>query len=1558
MNKNKFRVVFNKARGLMMVVAENAGSHSSKSRQAVSTSTCPDNKIQPRLLLLPILVVSGLIMMSRVVSADIIADPSAPANQRPIIFETANGLPLVNIQTPSAAGVSRNSYQQFDVKSQGAILNNSNNNTQTQLGGWVQGNPNLAAGTAKVILNEVNSHHPSYLNGYIEVAGSRAQVVIANPAGISCSGCGFINANRATLTTGTPIINSGSLIGYRVGGGSINFLGSGLDTSQSNFTDVIAQAVNVNAGIWANSLNITTGLNQVNVDKLGNQTHVSPIDAAPDSAPAFAVDVAALGGMYAGKIHMIGTEAGLGVRNAGDIGASAGDVIITADGMLQNAGTISATSDIQLDVIAMESDGSIRADTDISINLVADYLHTGELQAGRHLDLQTSGDITNQSTILASQSLQLAANNIDNTHNGEIAGHHTHISVADTLVNRGLMDGVQTQIHAETLINHETGSIFADQLAIQVAQLVNDAGAVIAARDGLDIGAETIENLEDSLIFSAGDLAIAGRLDNGGQAVGSADLLINEGSTIEALGDLKLSVAELQNLNANLVTELVQIGSASFNLFTPRDTSVILNAADYPGARIGDESISWRTAGNYTFREYHRYLGTTVTRETRVIDSAPGQIFSGGDMTIEGAILNSDSQIIAGGALDVTGASLQNLNTQGEIRARSSGHVYYYDYDGSGSGFKYRIKHLGPYNPADVVTTFNLSTTEFAQHTSVTGSGTSVEAATVPVATNSLFQPSPDIAAAYLIETNPRFANYRSWLSSDYMMQQLAFDPATTQKRLGDGFYEQRLVREQVAQLTGRRFLDGHASDEAQYQALMTSALTQVEALQLIPGVALSAEQVAQLTSDIVWLVEQTVTLADGTTTQALVPQVYIRPQSEDLQPSTGMMAGNTVTMNVTDDLVNEGTIAGRTLMALSAENINNLGGQMVAETTVLQADNDINIIGGQVSAADVMWLEAGNDITLQTTTQSSSQRVGANRFSRTNIDRVAGLYVSNPDAVLIATAGNDVNLMAASIVNQGEAASTQINAGENITLGTVQVAQQNSSVRNARNYVSHGGIQDVGTFINSTGDIAFNAGNDFTATAATINSNAGAISITATQAINIQEGRETSNFDSARRVRRSSTFSSKTTTERNIFESDSSISSTLSGDTVTLQSGNELNIRGSNVISDSGTTLTAGGDVNITAASNSAYEYHERKTRRSGLSATSTSISLGSSQLSTKQTSDSTYLTGSTVGSVEGDVTIQSGSTYTQQASDVIAPQGNIDISAQQVNIIAGQNTRDSSQETKFKQSGFTLSAQSKVLNIAQNVVDTAQATLESEGSRNKSLNALQTYANRAKLIEESQGTVDAIKAGNIKDTVTSAGVRVSVSVGSSKSESSSLSSLTNNQGSLVKAGGDITITATQDDLTVVGSQISADKNLSLDAARNMNLIASADRETNQSKNKSSSTSMGVSIGVGGEGTGLSFDLAASRGKGNANSDSLIYNNTQVSAGEVLALNSGKDTNLIGANASGKQVIVDVAGDLNIESVQDTATSKANQNNTGISASMPIGAEIPSVSISNSKQK
>ncbi len=249
--------------------------------------------------------------------AQISGSPMAPGNQRPTVLMAPNGVPLVNIQTPSAAGVSRNTYSQFDVQNNGVILNNSRTSAQTQLGGSVQGNPFLANGPARIILNEINSGNATQLRGYVEVGGSRAEVIIANPAGINVDGGGFINASRATLTTGAAQFNAmGGLDSFLVRGGTITIDGAGLDASRTDYAAILARAVNVNAGIWASELKVVTGANKVSADHKG----VTAV-AGSGAAPTFALDVSQLGGMYAGKIVLVGTEAGLGVRNAGAVQA-------------------------------------------------------------------------------------------------------------------------------------------------------------------------------------------------------------------------------------------------------------------------------------------------------------------------------------------------------------------------------------------------------------------------------------------------------------------------------------------------------------------------------------------------------------------------------------------------------------------------------------------------------------------------------------------------------------------------------------------------------------------------------------------------------------------------------------------------------------------------------------------------------------------------------------------------------------------------------------------------------------------------------------------------------------------------------------------------------------------------------------------------------------------------------------------------------------------------------------------------------------------------------------
>src|SRR5471032_1367295 len=344
MNKHLYRIIFNQARGLLMVVAEIARSGRESGRrvrpgQKTALRSC---RLSP--LSCALLAVFGSVTVINSAQADIVADAQAAKGQQPNVMVTANGTPQVNIQTPSDAGVSRNTYSQFDVDKQGVILNNSRNNVATQQGGMVQGNQFLARGEAKIILNEVNSRDPSQLNGYVEVAGRQAQVVIANPSGISCNGCGFINANRATLTTGQAQMNNGELTGYDVDRGEIVVQGAGMDSSRQDYTDIIARSVNINANLVAQDLKVTAGRNRV--DAAHQQIDKKSADDA--TRPQLAVDVAQLGGMYANKIRLIGTEQGVGVHNAGSIGAQAGSLVVTADGRIENSGQIRSQQDMTL----------------------------------------------------------------------------------------------------------------------------------------------------------------------------------------------------------------------------------------------------------------------------------------------------------------------------------------------------------------------------------------------------------------------------------------------------------------------------------------------------------------------------------------------------------------------------------------------------------------------------------------------------------------------------------------------------------------------------------------------------------------------------------------------------------------------------------------------------------------------------------------------------------------------------------------------------------------------------------------------------------------------------------------------------------------------------------------------------------------------------------------------------------------------------------------------------------------------------------------------------------
>ncbi|NBX61265.1 MAG: filamentous hemagglutinin N-terminal domain-containing protein [Betaproteobacteria bacterium] len=401
MNKHLHRIVFNAARACLMAVAETSRAHGKAAageRGAACTHAAPPVGFHLNRLQWVCWLSIGAVMAlntspAALAQTVVIADPNAPRNQQPTVLRSGNQTVQVNIQTPNAAGLSRNSYKQFDVMADGVILNNSRTNVSTQLGGWVEANPWLAKGTAKVILNQVNSIHPSLLKGAVEVAGQRADVIIANPAGISVNGATFINSVQVNLTTGTPQFDNNNLTGFQVRGGLVDIDGLGLDTSQADYTAILGRAVTLNAKVWANDLKIATGLNDLPSDSLIPSTNPNIKPDSNTTAPSFALDVSRLGGMYAGKIQLIGTEAGLGVRNGGSIQASNGPLVVSQDGWISNTGNMLASQQLQIDTTGkFDNSGSMYATGSLGIQSGDTQTHSGITAALGSVNLQTQGD--------------------------------------------------------------------------------------------------------------------------------------------------------------------------------------------------------------------------------------------------------------------------------------------------------------------------------------------------------------------------------------------------------------------------------------------------------------------------------------------------------------------------------------------------------------------------------------------------------------------------------------------------------------------------------------------------------------------------------------------------------------------------------------------------------------------------------------------------------------------------------------------------------------------------------------------------------------------------------------------------------------------------------------------------------------------------------------------------------------------------------------------------------------------------------------------------------------
>lgn len=862
-------------------------------------------------------------------------------------------------------------------------------------------------------------------------------------------------------------------------------------------------------------------------------------------------------------------------------------------------------------------------------------------------------------------------------------------------------------------------------------------------------------------------------------------------------------------------------------------------------------------------------------------------------------------------------------------------------------------------------------------------------------------------------ETNSAYTDRNQFLGSSYFLDRLGLNPDRDYRFLGDAAFDTRYVSNAILNQTGSRYINGIGSDLDQMRYLMDSAAEQQKTLGLKFGVALTAEQVAALDKSMLWWESATL---NGQT--VMIPKVYLSPKDVTVH-SGSVISGNNVQL-AGGNVINSGsTIAAQNGLSIDSSNslsnlnagllsaggglnlsalgdINNIGSTISGKTVGLEsvagsinnitraqqwnvdagnvhfsgtdvgktasitatdgltmrAGQDINVTGANVSAGGSLGMAAGNDINITANEIATSEgRAGRNRATTETASVAHQGSTLSAGGDLTLQAGNDVNARAAAIAAEGDVG---IQAGRDMNL-LAEASMERSSSHAKKKTAIDESVRQQGTEIASGGNTVILAGRDVTTQAAGVTAQ-GDIGVAAGRDINLTTATE-SDYRYREQTKTSSGFLSKKTTHT--IEEDSATrekGSLLSGDNVTVSAGNNLQVKGSAVAGDGDVALSAGNNVDIVAATNTDTAWRFKETKKSGLMGTGgIGFTIGSSKsthdLREQGTTQSESF--STVGSTGGNVSITAGKQAHIGGADIIA-QKDISLTGDSVVIEPGHDKRTRDEKFEQKSSGLTVALSGAAGSAVNNAVTTAQSAKQSSDSR---LAALQGTQAALSGVQAGQAVaLDQVKGDSDKRNNNTIGV--SASIGSQSSKSSSHMESETTTGSSLSAGNNVTIKATGSDITVAGSQIKAGKDVTLDAARDVNLIASQDTQQTTGKNSSSGGSLGVGVGVGSGGAGISISANANSSKGHEKGNGVWQNETTVDAGNRVTINTGRDATIAGAQVSGETVVADIGRDLTIASTQDSDHYNSKQNSVSGGAGYTFGAGGFSGSINVSRDK
>ncbi|WP_170985955.1 hemagglutinin repeat-containing protein [Rhizobium sp. AU243] len=653
---------------------------------------------------------------------DITPEAGGSAINRPGIGVAPNGAPLIDIVGPNSQGLSHNKYDNFNVGTPGVILNNFNGEVGTsKLGGVTPGNPNLQGKSpASVILNEVTSQNRSSLMGPTEVFGGRADVIIANPNGITCDGCGFINTPRATLTTGVPDIGTdGRLNGFTVNGGNVTFGPNGANFAMGDgrvdLFDIVSRTIQIDGTIYGEDLRLTAGQSKFDY-ATGEAT---PLDAT-SGTPEYAIDGSALGAMQAGRIKMVVTEKGAGVRMRGDMAANTGELSLSADGKI-SIGNASGNKGVSVSTKGSVSTGrltskksvsikagkdvkiaSVGAEEDILVNGGAGFVDVvGTLGAGSAItvlgdgrvavaDVSAAGAVSLWSgagSIGISGTAQSGAAMSITAASGSIAGGAL-LSKGDLALLSGLDLGISGLVLAEGNLQASAGgNILYDSLEANGDVLLSSTNGVISFDKRTAAGGDIrIRQQNADLSNNRSRLATSGTLYIDANNINLANSTLTSGGIdLTSSGTTDLTGARLNAVTASGTTRSVQgpgdiaikagslTANGATNILAAHNLTLSLSQLVNAGQLAAGNDLTVNVTGNLTNTATGLiYAGDDAALFVGgVLANDQGAIVAGHDLTIAGsasgarnaAVINSSGLISAGRNMSIVTANLRNERT-------------------------------------------------------------------------------------------------------------------------------------------------------------------------------------------------------------------------------------------------------------------------------------------------------------------------------------------------------------------------------------------------------------------------------------------------------------------------------------------------------------------------------------------------------------------------------------------------------------------------------------------------------------------------------------------------------------------------------------------------------------------------------------------------------------------------------------------------------------------------------------------------------------------------------